>query len=154
MQTMSTKSKHTKSPEKSPRRDSAALVDALAQSAFVVMSVLTRVGAEYELSLTQMRVLGVLRDRRPRMAELAEFLGLDKSTMSGLVDRAERRGLLARERNADDARAFHVYMTTAGHAMAERVHADVTRELAPLIDRVEGEDRRQLTVLLERMLAP
>jgi DNA-binding MarR family transcriptional regulator len=26
------------------------------------------------------------------MAELADYLGLEKSTMSGLVDRAERRG--------------------------------------------------------------
>lgn len=153
MQTMSSKPKRTKSPDKPPRRDGAALVDALAQTAFVVMNVLTRVGAEYELSLTQMRVLGILRDRRPRMAELAEFLGLDKSTMSGLVDRSERRGLLARERNPEDARAFHVYMTAAGHALAERAHAGVTRELAPLIDRLEGEDRQILTGLLERMLA-
>ena len=75
-----------------------ALVDALAHSAFVVMGALTRIGAEHELSLTQLRVLGILRDRTPRMAELADYLGLEKSTMSGLVDRAERRGLLERPR--------------------------------------------------------
>ena len=51
-----------------------ALVDALAQSAFVVMGALTRIGAEHELSLTQLRVLGILRDRTPRMAELADYL--------------------------------------------------------------------------------
>ena len=51
-----------------------ALVDALAHSAFVVMGALTRIGAEHELSLTQLRVLGILRDRTPRMAELADYL--------------------------------------------------------------------------------
>jgi DNA-binding MarR family transcriptional regulator len=131
---------------------SEALVDALAQSAFVVMGVLTRVGAAHDLSLTQLRVLGILRDRRPRMAELADFLGLDKSTMSGLVDRAERRVLLQRGRNADDGRAVDVFMTDAGLELAERVHAEVRRALAPTTSRLGAEDRQTLTRILERML--
>jgi DNA-binding MarR family transcriptional regulator len=134
--------------------DESALVDALAQSGFVVMSVLTRIGATYDLSLTQMRVLGVLRDRRPRMAELAEFLGLDKSTMSGLVDRAERRGLLARAPNADDGRAVDVFMTSAGLELAERVQAEVTQALAPTTSRLDADGRRALSRLLEQMLRP
>lgn len=62
-------------------------------------------------SLTQLRLLGVLRDRRPRMTELAAFLGLDKSTLSGLVDRAERRGLVARDKNPQDRRVVDVFLT-------------------------------------------
>jgi DNA-binding MarR family transcriptional regulator len=129
-----------------------ALVDALAQSAFVVMGAVTRVGAAHELSLTQMRVLGILRDRRLRMAELATFLGLEKSTMSGLVERAERRGLLARAKSAGDGRAVDVFMTPAGRELAERVHAEVRRALAPTTDRLDAGERRALTGLLERML--
>ena len=108
-----------------------ALVDALAQSAFAVIGVVTRVGAAHDLSLTQMRVLGILRDRRLRMAELAAFLGLEKSTMSGLVERAERRGLLARAKSAGDGRAVDVFMTAEGRELAERAHAEVRRALAP-----------------------
>ena len=67
------------------------LVNALAQAAFVTMAVLTKVAADNELSLTQLRVLAILRDRRLRMAVLAGDLGLEKSTMTGLVDRAEKR---------------------------------------------------------------
>ena len=129
-----------------------AIVDALAQSAFVVMGVLTRIGAEYDLSLTQMRALGILRDRRPRMAELAEFLGLERSTMSGLVDRAEQRGLLARGKNPDDGRAVDVFMTPAGLELARRVHADVRRALLPTTSRLDASERQALTALLERML--
>jgi DNA-binding MarR family transcriptional regulator len=130
----------------------AALVDALAQSAFVVMAVLGRIGAEHDLSLTQLRVLGILRDRRPRMTELADFLGLEKSTMSGLVDRAERRGLLARERNVDDSRAVDVFMTEKGSALAEYVHAQVRAALAPITDPLDSAERHTLTRLLERIL--
>jgi len=38
--------------------------------------VLNRIGTEHDLSLTQLRVLGILRDRRVKMSELAGYLGL------------------------------------------------------------------------------
>ena len=129
-------------------------MDALAQSSFVVMGVLTRIGAEHDLSLTQLRVLGILRDRRVRMSDLANYLGLDKSTMSGLVDRAERRGLLERGKNPTDGRAVDVFMTAAGRELAQRVHAQVSRALAPIMDRLGSRERSTLTRLLARMLRP
>jgi hypothetical protein len=59
--------------------------DALAQMSFTLMAILTEVAAEHDLSLTQLRVLGILRDREPTMADLATFTGLERSTISGLV---------------------------------------------------------------------
>ncbi|MQA73875.1 MAG: MarR family transcriptional regulator [Solirubrobacterales bacterium] len=135
-----------------PNPGAEALVDALAQSAFAVMGVLTRIAAEHEMSLTQLRVLGILRDRSPRMAELADYLGLERSTMSGLVDRAERRGLLGRGKNPDDARAVDVFMTSAGLELAVRVEAEIHHALAPITRRLDAKQRRALTRLLERML--
>jgi len=128
------------------------LVDTLVQTAFAVMAVLTRIAAGHDVSLTQLRVFGILRDRRLRMAELAEFLGLDRSTMTGLVDRAERRGLLERGRNADDGRAVDVYMTPAGSALAVKVDAEVRRALNPLTGRLDATQRRTLAPLLGGML--
>ena len=129
------------------------LVDALVQSAFTTMAVLSRVSGEHDLSLTQVRVLGILRDRRLRMAGLAGFLGLEKSTMSGLVERAERRGLLERTPSADDRRAIDVTLTDAGRELAELMHAEVARALAPSLVGLATADRARLTALLERMLA-
>lgn len=139
-----------------PATDASAedLMDALVRSAFQVMGVLTRIGAEHDLSLTQLRVLGILRDRRPRMTELATFLGLDKSTMSGLVDRAERRGLLERGKNPHDKRVIDVYLTPAGHELNQRLDDEIRRDLAPLVDRVAPQHRVELTQLLEPLLSP
>ena len=67
-------------------------VEGLAQLSFLVLGTLERRAAEHDVSIAQTRLLGVLRDRRPTMQELAKLLGLDKSSVSGLVDRAERRG--------------------------------------------------------------
>ena len=131
-----------------------ALLDALVRSTFQVTSVLSRVGAANDLSLTQLRVFGILRDRRPRMTELAAYLGLDKSTMSGLIDRAERRGLLARGKNQDDRRIVDVYLTPAGHELTERLYGEVRQILAPELSRLRPEQREQLLGLLEPLLNP
>ena len=67
------------------------MIDAAVMLSFAVTAVLNKVAAEHDLSLTQLRLLGVLRDRQPTMTQLAEFLGLDKSSVSGLVERAVQR---------------------------------------------------------------
>ncbi|QTR02734.1 MarR family transcriptional regulator, partial [Saccharothrix algeriensis] len=132
-------------------RSDDALEDALVRTSFRVMAVLTRIGSDHDLSLTQLRVLGLLRDRRPRMTELAAFLGLDKSTMSGLVERAERRGLLARDRSPEDRRAVDVFITPAGRELAEQVQDEVREALAPFTDRLRAVDRHLLTRLLDSL---
>ncbi len=131
----------------------AALVDALARSAHTVVGVLTRVAAEHDLSLTQLRVVAILRDReRLRMSALAAHLGLDRSTLSGLVDRAEKRGLLHRIADADDGRVVEVGLTPEGQAFAERVADAIRVALAPQVDGLSPRERTALTTLLERTL--
>jgi len=137
----------------SPAARSDRLIDALVQTSFATMAVLNRVGGENDLSLTQLRVLAILRDRRVRMTALADHLGLEKSTMTGLVDRAEKRGLLQRARNSNDGRAVDVLLTPAGAQLTERVYAEVERLLAPSTNALEEADRKQFQLLLERMLA-
>ncbi|WP_433219465.1 MarR family winged helix-turn-helix transcriptional regulator [Dactylosporangium sp. CS-047395] len=130
----------------------AELIDALAQTAFTVMAALNKVGAEHDLSLTQLRVLGILQDRRLRITELAEYLGLEKSTMTGLVDRAEKRGLLGRAPSATDGRAVEVFVTPAGAALAGPIYARIAELLAPLLEGLRPAERRQLHQSLERFL--
>ncbi|WP_214408979.1 MarR family winged helix-turn-helix transcriptional regulator [Sphaerisporangium fuscum] len=129
------------------------VVDALVRTTFEVAGALTRIGGEHDLSLTQLRVLGILRDRRARVTELAAYLGLDKSTMSGLIDRAQRRGLLTRGKNPDDGRVVEVYMTPAGLELARRVDDDIRRALAPATGRLDPEQLGRLVDLLEVVLA-
>ena len=130
------------------------LVDALVQVSFVTMAVLSKVGAEHDLSLSQLRVLGILRDRRVRITRLADYLGLEKSTMTGLVDRAAKRGFLERGPNAHDGRAVDVFLSPAGAALAVRFQAQVRRSLSPLISELGPAEQREVRTLLERMLGP
>jgi DNA-binding MarR family transcriptional regulator len=139
-------------PSKRSAALSEGLLDELVRASFVTMAVLNKIGAENDLSLTQLRVCGILRDRRPRMAALADYLGLEKSTMTGLVDRAEKRGILARAPSAEDGRASEVFLTREGATLVTRLYSEVQQALAPLIDRLDPSDQRKLQELLQRML--
>ena len=128
------------------------LVDALVMTSFATMAVLNRIAAEHDLSLTQLRVLAILRDRRVKMSELTNFLGLDKSTVSGLVDRAEKRGLLQRAPNPHDGRGVDVFLAPSGMRLAERGVAQAAQSLSPMPSALTPAEGRRVATLLERML--
>src|ERR1700684_3299821 len=103
----------------------AELRDALAQMSFTLMAVLTEAAAEHDLSLTQLRVLGILRDREPTMADLATFTGLERSTISGLIDRAAQRGLVTRTADPHDGRSVRVTLTESARGLGPAVTAAI-----------------------------
>ncbi len=127
-------------------------VDGLAQLSFLVHGLLERRAAEHELSITQTRLLAILRDRTPTMNELARVLGLDKSSVTGLVDRAERRGLVARGPSAADRRAVLVALTDAGRALVAAAAARFEEDVAALLDPLPASERDELARLLTRLL--
>jgi DNA-binding MarR family transcriptional regulator len=132
--------------------DELSTTDALAQASFLIQALLERRAAEQGFSLIQTRLLGVLRDREPTINELSALLGLDKSSVSGLVDRAQRRGVVVRRASETDRRSVRVSLTPDGRqavdAVAERLGADLTGLLGPL----NASERRTLTTLLSRVL--
>lgn len=67
-----------------------------------------------------------------RMGEIARRARLSKQTMTTLVRLAERAGLVRRERDAHDGRAFRISLTERGHAfrpVAEAVLAELDRRV-------------------------
>jgi DNA-binding MarR family transcriptional regulator len=134
--------------------DQLSLVDSLAQTSFLVQGVIRRVGAGHDLSVVQLRLLGILRDREPGVLALARHLELDKSSVSGLVDRAERRGLVERIADRDDGRAVRVRLTREGRALAQRAAAEASTELEAATAMLTNPQHRQLASLLTRIVAP
>jgi DNA-binding MarR family transcriptional regulator len=124
------------------------LTDRLFQLSFLLHGRLARIAAAHGLSLIQARVLGILRDREPGMQELARHLELEKSSLSGLIDRAELRGLVERIPSTDDRRAASVRMTSLGRRLSRAVAAEVGAEVAELLAGLPREDRVRLASLV------
>ena len=137
-------------PAAQSRRLSPA--DGLAQLSFLVYGMLDRLAGEHELSIAQTRLLGVLRDRRPTMNELARLLELDKSSVTGLVDRAERRGLVARVPSETDGRSVLVNLTDGGRSLVADVSTRFEAEVSTMLDHVAPRDRHALSRIVSRLL--
>lgn len=129
----------------------ADLRDSLVQISFAVTAALSRVAADQDLSLTQLRVLGILRDREPTMAELATYLGLERSTVSGLIDRAAQRGLVQKRTDPADGRSVRVSLTGEARHLTVRLIADIGELMAPLSDRLSIAEQNRLNALLEKV---
>jgi MarR family transcriptional regulator, lower aerobic nicotinate degradation pathway regulator len=127
-------------------------VDGLAQLSFLIHNALGRRAAENGLSLIQTRLLGVLRDREPTMNELATLLELDKSSITGLIDRAERRGLVERVPSTRDRRAVLVRLTDAGRSLVNRAAALFEGDVARLLDVLSASDAKALSRVISRLL--
>jgi MarR family transcriptional regulator, lower aerobic nicotinate degradation pathway regulator len=128
------------------------LRDNLVQVSFAVIALLSRVAAEHDLSLTQLRVLGILRDREPTMAELAMYLGLERSTVSGLIDRAVQRRLVRKTSDTADGRSVRVSLTAEARRLETRVIAKIGELMAPLTSRLNSTEQNRLTALLAKAL--
>lgn len=88
-----------------------------------------------------------------RMGELAARARLSKQTMTTLVRLLERNGLVARERDPVDGRAFLVSLTDRSRAfrpVAERVLARLEERVA---GRLSAADRTALTHSLQEVMS-
>jgi MarR family transcriptional regulator, lower aerobic nicotinate degradation pathway regulator len=129
-----------------------SIVDSMAQLSFAVHGFLERRADEQGLSIVQTRLLGVLRDRRPTMNELAKFLQLDKSSVTGLVDRAERRGLVVRVSSTTDRRAVLVHLTREGRTIGNRISAGFEADVRRFLGSLSEQERNVMSGLATRVL--
>jgi MarR family transcriptional regulator, lower aerobic nicotinate degradation pathway regulator len=123
------------------------IVDGLVQLSFLIQLILGRIAARHELSIIQVRMLGVLRDREPGMLELAGALNLDKSSVTGLIDRAVRRGLVRRITTPEDRRAVYVGLAPRGRALAQAFAKEVARDLSLLLKDFSAANQTRLSQL-------
>jgi DNA-binding MarR family transcriptional regulator len=86
------------------------------------------------------------------MNELARFLGLDKSSVTGLVDRAERRGLVTRVPSTTDRRAVLVSLTDEGRSFVSQAAAAFEADVSAQLARLPPRERETLARIVSRLL--
>jgi len=79
--------------------------------------------ARWGLGPSQFNVLNLLSDQADGLSqiELGRLLITHRSNVTGLVDRLELRGLVARRDSATDRRAYRVVLTDAGHKLLKQI---------------------------------
>ena len=110
--------------------------------------------AEFELTPQSAHAMTILSTLgQATMSELAYCLYCDASNATGLVDRLERRGLVAREPSQQDRRAKVVRLTPEGARLNKRVDRFTWAQAPPAIAKLSAADQRALREILERAVA-
>src|SRR6516165_3619515 len=129
------------------------VADGLVQLTTLVQAIYARVSERHDLTPVQAKLLCVLLDGPRGMAELAHSFGVEKAALTGLTDRAERRGLARRSPVPGDRRALQVTLTDAGHQAAAAFHAELGAQLSGLISSLAPQDREHFRSTMAEIIA-
>lgn len=129
------------------------ITTALVELSTAIERVFVEEGRRCGLTQQQTHVLCVLNEKALGMGEIGRVLDLEKSSVTGMVDRLERRGLVCRRPHPDDRRASLIELTGEGAAKGSQVHEAVTDRLEALADGVPPEDLPRVLPILRALAA-
>jgi MarR family transcriptional regulator for hemolysin len=82
-----------------------------------------------EFSMSQIRILSVLEDRSYSLSDIADFVGVDITSMSRMIKTLERRGLVSRRTATEDRRRVDFELTGKGRRAHQLASGRVRDEL-------------------------
>jgi DNA-binding MarR family transcriptional regulator len=127
--------------------------DGLIQLCRLVQGINARISDRHDLTPVQAKLICVLAFGPRGMAELARCFGVEKATLTGLVDRAEQRSLVRRSPVPGDRRALHVTLTDTGHRAATAFHTEATEELNHVLSALSPTDREHFRRSIAKIVA-
>ncbi|MDP4503466.1 MULTISPECIES: MarR family winged helix-turn-helix transcriptional regulator [unclassified Nonomuraea] len=127
--------------------------EALVRLSHLVQQVFDEVAREHDLTPQQAQLLCLLIDGPVGMTDLSRSLHLEKSSLTGLVDRAGKRGLVARARDSKDRRACRIVLTPEGERLGALAHEAMSERLEALAGKLPQEHRHLLTSAIGGILA-
>ena len=97
-------------------------------------------------------MIALLAARGIAQGQLAEALGLEKSTVSRLAAGLERKGWIRRGRDEGNHRYVRLYLTPQGGLVAERVWQALQSLQARILAGLSAEEREGLTIGLRGLV--
>jgi DNA-binding MarR family transcriptional regulator len=111
-----------------------------------------RLAARHGLTAPQLAALALLAHAGPvSLGELGERMHTGASTLTGIVDRMEREGLVARERSAEDRRVWRVTLTARGRSLAAQLESTPGAIVREALGTLSPTERRELSRLLAKL---
>ena len=118
-----------------------------------------RLRGAFGITLARFDLMAQL-DRNPgglKMSELSRRMMVSGGNVTGLTDELEKEGLVAREDDSADRRAYKVKLTAAGRALFARMAAVHERRVIELLAGLNAGEKAQVYRLLAKLkqhLAP
>lgn len=106
------------------------------------------------LTHAQWRALVHLSDNENcRQIDLAEILEIKPITLARQIDLLEEAGLVRRNKDAEDRRAYRLELLPKAHVVMQELWTIADGVEAEVLDSLSSEERRVIVALLERVKA-
>ncbi|HEY8104596.1 MAG TPA: MarR family transcriptional regulator [Gemmatimonadales bacterium] len=133
--------------------DAAAIVQGLRRIVKALQVYSQEVYRSYGLTVPQLWVLKTLQRHGPLSAgRLAQTMAVHQSSMSVLIQRLERRGLVRRARVTPDRRFVRVELTERGGVLAGAAPEPVQGRLLHGLDAMQGPEVRRIRRAVDRLV--
>ena len=112
-----------------------------------------QLAARHQITAPQLVSLMAIAEKEPTTAvDIARRVHLGASTMVGLLDRLEAKGLITRERDSVDRRQVWVRATRAGRALVVQTPFPLQHAVARAFERMTKQERVQVAECVERLV--
>lgn len=114
-----------------------------------------KIQKEYGVTIPQVLCLGFLHESSNYQAtqgEIREFLNLNSSTVSGIINRLEKKGLLARLPKSGDKRVVNIALTSAGDKLFGTIPSLLHEQLSEKLQNLEQSELDKVEESLETLV--
>jgi len=94
-----------------------------------------------EVSRDQMIIMTMLAHRgRMKITDISEHVGLSISTISGLLDRMEEKGIIRRARSEEDRRVVYVTLEDNYYEIVDGMRGEMKKNISKILSRMAEDD--------------
>jgi DNA-binding MarR family transcriptional regulator len=112
-----------------------------------------RLKSEYDITVPQLVCLiSIVEDGPLTATRIAEEVFLSPSTVVGILDRLESRGLIQRDRDATDRRVVHVSATDKGRAVVDTTPSPLHESLIAGLKKLTLEEQEVIANSLRQIV--
>nr|WP_319400335.1 MarR family transcriptional regulator [uncultured Carboxylicivirga sp.] len=114
-----------------------------------------KIQKEYGVSIPQVLCLNFLHDSPSYQAtqgEIRKFLNLNSSTVSGIINRLEKKGYLARLPKSGDKRVVNIALTSAGDSLLDRIPALLHEQLSEKLQKLDPRELEKVEHSLDTLV--
>ena len=99
--------------------------------------------------LTVVKLLQTVGDLS--LSELSDKIRAQNSTVTGIIDRMEREGLVLRERSKEDRRVVHIRLTPKGKALADDIPVEPMEIFKGALESLTVQEMRDLMRIMTKV---
>ncbi len=94
----------------------------------------------------------IAQNEEMALSELGKGMYLHPSTMTGLIDRLEKKGLVTRERGREDRRRVKIRLTSRGAALAKRCPNPIQGKMVHGLRKLKREDLNAIFTSMKKLV--